>query len=163
MKRYRSCQGCRAYFYSSGLHNCQKGYEQKLGVPMEPCPKPRTNKELVNTKSKWEQAESSKVYEKLVRDRIPEIIEKNGEIPLCEILDDTKKKLYLKKKLQEEVKEFLADESIEEMADVCEVIATLLSVCGWSESQLRAEMQRKRENRGGFEKGILLLSVKEKE
>ena len=67
---------------------------------------------------------------KLVRDRIPEIIKSDGKTPIIEILPNEEYLNELDKKLNEEVAEYQADKSIEEMADVLEV---LFAICeGWS-------------------------------
>lgn len=62
------------------------------------------------------------VMGKLVRDRIPEIIKNDGKMPIMEILSDEEYLKELDKKLSEEVAEYQADKSIEEMADILEVV-----------------------------------------
>lgn len=126
---------------------------------MEPCPKPKTNKALTEARTKWEQPIIQKEYDKPVRDRIPEIIAANGDTPIFDVLNDCDKKDYLKQKLKEEVDEFLKSESIEELADVCEVILSIVSAFGWAENDLKTAMTEKRKKRGGFQKGIRLLKT----
>ena len=67
-----------------------------------------------------------KVYNKLVRDKIPEIILKDNELPTTRILDDEEYIKELNRKLQEEVNEYLEAENIEEMVDILEVIRAIL-------------------------------------
>jgi len=69
-----------------------------------------------------------KVYEKLVRDNIPDIIKKSGKDCVIEIMDDVEYVKELNKKLAEEVDEYLSSGSIEEIADIMEVIYSILEV-----------------------------------
>lgn len=64
----------------------------------------------------------TKQYDKLVRDRIPEIIESSGGICVTEILSDEDYLRMLDAKLDEEMAEYHADRNIEELADLMEVI-----------------------------------------
>ena len=66
-------------------------------------------------------------YNKLVRDKIPEIISNNGENPKTRILDNIEYKKELDRKLLEEVNEYLKDDNIEELADIEEVLLAILS------------------------------------
>src|SRR5690554_4477438 len=61
-------------------------------------------------------------YDKLIRDRIPEIIEADGKRAVTEVLDDLAFKRYLDIKLEEELKEYLVADSVEELADLVEVV-----------------------------------------
>lgn len=103
-----------------------------------------------------------RTYNKLVRDGIPEIIEKDGE--KCNIRIVQKEELggLLEKKLQEEVNEFLEDNNLEELADIMEVVFGLAHNLGYSEESLLRKRDEKRSKRGGFKKGIFLESVIEK-
>ena len=69
-----------------------------------------------------------KEFNKLVRDRIPEIIEKNGQIAYTRILTDVEYKNALEEKLKEEVNEYISDNSIEELADILESIGCHCSI-----------------------------------
>ena len=64
-------------------------------------------------------------YNKLVRDRIPEIIAAQGEKPIFRVMDDLEYTIGLEKKLEEEFAEYLESKEIEELADVFEVLYAL--------------------------------------
>ena len=81
-------------------------------------------------------------YDKLVRDRIPEIIEKDGKRCEVEIVDDGKALEYLYKKLQEEVDELLEDRNLEEIADVVEVLFAIAGKYGYSEEEVLEKIGR---------------------
>lgn len=91
---------------------------------------------------------------KLVRDKIPEIILADGKKPITRILDAEEYLEELDKKLNEEIAEYQADKSIEEMADVLEVLLAICEARGHSIEELMAIRLAKREKRGGFEKRI---------
>lgn len=91
---------------------------------------------------------------KLVRDRIPEIIRNAGKKPIIDVLTEAEYLVELDKKLNEEVAEYHADKSIEEMADVLEVLLAICEARGHSTEELMAIRLAKREKRGGFEKRI---------
>lgn len=96
---------------------------------------------------------------KLVRDKIPDIIRANGEEPLTRILDDDEYLIELTKKLQEECDEFKADLSLEELADIQEVVFALADQIG-SRSELETVRSDKSIKRGGFTKRIMLEGTK---
>jgi predicted house-cleaning noncanonical NTP pyrophosphatase (MazG superfamily) len=102
-----------------------------------------------------------KVYNKLVRDRIPEVIKATGKKCDIRIADKEEHYKLLEAKLQEEVQEFLEDKNLEELADIMEVLYGLADSLGYSEGQLAAKRIDKFEDRGGFKEGIVLLSVDE--
>ena len=91
---------------------------------------------------------------KLVRDRIPEIIIADGKKPIIRILDNDEYLRELDKKLYEEITEYQADKSIEEMADVLEVLFAICEARGHSVEELMEVRNAKREKRGGFEQKI---------
>lgn len=101
---------------------------------------------------------------KLVRDRIPEIIEKNGERAIVRILGVRAHKVELKKKLCEEAYEVSEaknkKELVEELADVEEVLSSLRTFHGISKQEVVRCAQKKRKACGGFKKGIFLENVK---
>jgi len=101
-------------------------------------------------------------YNKLVRDKIPEIIKQAGK--QCEIatLGDRDYQEALREKLIEEATEVAnasPEELIQELADLYEVIDALLIATGIDEETIRAQQKQKQEERGGFQRKIKLLSV----
>lgn len=102
-----------------------------------------------------------KVYNKLVRDKIPEIIEAGENKYDIRIADKEEHYELLEAKLQEEVKEFLEGKNLEELADVMEVLYGLADNLGYSEEDLNNERIEKRKKRGGFKRGIVLERVYE--
>lgn len=101
-----------------------------------------------------------KVYNKLVRDKIPEIIEKSGSTCEIKMVEGKEKQEFLEKKLMEEVNEYLQDKNLEELADVMEVLFGLAENLGYSEEDLISKRNEKLEGRGGFKVGIVLENVK---
>ncbi|MCH5321035.1 MAG: nucleoside triphosphate pyrophosphohydrolase [Eubacterium sp.] len=100
-----------------------------------------------------------KVYNKLIRDNIPEIIKENGQTPYISVLDNEQYDAELKKKLCEETKEFLDSEEIEELADIVEVVEALANANGSSlENVLKIKEQKAAKN-GKFEKKLFLEKV----
>lgn len=102
-----------------------------------------------------------RTYKKLVRDKIPEIIESNGETPVTRILNDEEYLKELNTKLQEEVNEYFADGNVEELADIVEVIYGLLDAKGVTLEEFEKIRNGKVEKRGAFKKKIFLEKVDE--
>lgn len=100
-----------------------------------------------------------KAYNKLVRDKIPEIIEKNNQVCEIEILPDEAYLAALDKKLNEECAEYLADKNIEELADILEVVYAIAQFKGVSIKELESLREQKAGERGGFSKRIFLKTV----
>lgn len=101
------------------------------------------------------------IYNKLVRDKIPEIIQNDGKTCRTEILT---KAAYLKMidaKLDEELEEYHKDQTIEELADLMEVIYAAAVARGYSVDELEKVRQKKVQKRGAFENRILLREVSE--
>jgi len=98
---------------------------------------------------------------KLVRDRIPEIIRNDGKNPIIEILTNEEYLIELDKKLNEEVAEYQADKSIEEMADILEVLFSICEARGYSVEELLHVKEIKREKRGGFKDKIYWIGNEE--
>ncbi|TQO57864.1 nucleoside triphosphate pyrophosphohydrolase [Paraclostridium bifermentans] len=97
-----------------------------------------------------------KVYDKLVRDRIPEIIESSGNKCEIEVVSDEIALEYLYKKLSEEVSELLEDKNLDEIADVMEVLFAIGSKYGYSEENVLGRRNEKKDVRGGFEDNLIL-------
>lgn len=97
-----------------------------------------------------------KVYDKLVRDRIPEIIESSGNKCEIEVVSNEVALEYLYKKLNEEVSELLEDKNLDEIADVMEVLFAVGSKYGYSEEDVLNRRNEKRDSRGGFEDNLIL-------
>ena len=87
---------------------------------------------------------------KLVRDKIPQIIIEDGRTPIVRTLSDEEYLSELDRKLNEEVAEYQADKSLEEMADVLEVLLAICEARGHSVDELMEVRDKKREKRGGF-------------
>lgn len=102
-----------------------------------------------------------KAYNKLVRDRIPDIIESSGKTCETCILDKEAYTASLKEKLQEEVTEYLTDDTLEELADILEVLHALAKSHGHTFEDVEKLRMEKKLSRGGFEKRIFLKSVSE--
>lgn len=102
-----------------------------------------------------------KTYNKLVRDHIPEIIEASGNTCVTEILSDEDYLRMIDAKLDEELAEYHKDQSIEELADLLEVIYAAVVARGSTLEQLEQIRAEKAERRGAFAQRILLKEVKE--
>ena len=102
-----------------------------------------------------------KVYNKLVRDLIPQVIEKSGKKFDTHIADDEEYGKLLEEKLQEEVTEYLEDKNLEELADVLEVLVGLANHLGYTEEELFEKRKQKKLERGGFKEKIVLERVRE--
>ena len=101
-----------------------------------------------------------KVYNKLVRDKIPDIIkEKDNRDCVTEVLDDEKYLEELNKKLQEELKEYLESGEVEELADIEEVLRAILKTKKVSYENFEKVRKDKVEKRGAFDKMIFLIST----
>lgn len=101
------------------------------------------------------------VHNKLVRDKIPEIIENTGKTAYSHILTKEEYIAELDKKLNEECAEYQADKSLEELADMLEVMYAIAEARGYSVSELERVRAEKAEKRGGFKDRIFLERVDE--
>ena len=101
-----------------------------------------------------------KQYHKLVRDRIPQIIEATGKTCETEILSDADYLKIIDAKLDEELQEYHRDQNLEELADLVEVIYAAVIARGYTLEDLERVRAEKYENRGGFEKRIMLKEVR---
>lgn len=100
-------------------------------------------------------------YDKLVRDLIPNIIEAEGNVPRTKVVSNQEVIPYLIRKMKEELAEFEDSGSIEELADVQEVLNALVMKLGYTTDQLEGIRRQKSLSRGGFNDNIILVSVKE--
>lgn len=106
-----------------------------------------------------------RIYNKLVRDNIPNIIESNGETPVIKVLSSEEYKLELEKKLNEEYNEVIESQGrdrLEELADMLEVIKYLAKVENSTLDEVISISNEKSLKRGAFEKRIFLEKVIEK-
>lgn len=97
-----------------------------------------------------------KIYNKLVRDKIEEIMISNGAKPITRILSDEEYLKELNKKLLEEVKEYLESGEIEELADIEEVILAILNAKEKTKENLEEIRKNKVLKRGAFNKKLFL-------
>lgn len=95
-------------------------------------------------------------YNKLVRDLIPDIIHKKGKRYQTRIWADEEYKDALIQKLQEEVTEFTEQPSLEELADILEVVGVLAEALGADKATVEGVREQKALERGGFKKRIFL-------
>ena len=102
-------------------------------------------------------------YHKLVRDFIPNIIEADGKACIYETLSDEDYISLLDQKLNEELAEYQESKSLEELADLLEVMQAVVKARGWTLEDLEHLRADKAAKRGGFERKILLKEVREKE
>ena len=100
-----------------------------------------------------------KEYDKLIRDKIPEIIEADGKKCEVEVMDDEEYKEYLKDKLLEEAEEYVESGEIEELADVLEVMKAIAEVEEVGFEEIEEMRKEKAEKRGRFEEKLKLLQV----
>ena len=98
-----------------------------------------------------------KTFNKLVRDKIPDMIRAHNETPFTRVLETEEYKKCLDKKLDEEIAEFREDHNLEELADILEVIYALCKAEGHTIEELHALQKKKNEERGGFDDRIFLI------
>lgn len=100
-------------------------------------------------------------YNKLIRDRIPEIIEKSGKEPIYRIAEGDELLYLLNAKLYEELNEYSESGDIEELADLYEVILSVLEYKGVHFDEFENIRVKKRDERGSFTKGYVLEEVRD--
>jgi len=93
---------------------------------------------------------------KLVRDNIPEIVKQKGGTPVSHLATEDEYLKMLLEKLQEEVDEFKAEQNIEELADILEVIDALIVAHNFNKTEIEQVKNKKLAERGGFTKKIIL-------
>ena len=99
------------------------------------------------------------VYNKLVRDKIPQIIEASGKTPVTRVASSNECRDLLRAKLSEEVDEYLSTGKVEELCDKVEVVSALARCEGLTVDHILELAAEKRDRRGGFEGRIVLLRV----
>lgn len=103
------------------------------------------------------------IYNKLVRDRIPEIIDSSNKEFSSRVLADEEYILEINKKMHEELAEYEAattnEDAIEELADLLELIHAAAAVYGTSINDLERIRKDKAKKRGGFDERIFLIEV----
>ena len=99
-----------------------------------------------------------RTFRKLVRDRIPEIIAANGEKAVTRVLDDAEFLTALEHKLLEEVQEMRQNKAERkvELADIYEVLDALIQAYGFSKGEILEIQNKKRQERGGFDRRLFL-------
>ncbi|HZK53094.1 MAG TPA: nucleoside triphosphate pyrophosphohydrolase [Desulfosporosinus sp.] len=102
---------------------------------------------------------SVKIYNKLVRDKIPQIIEQSGKQAIIEEVSSEEYLELLKAKLGEELQEYLDSESTEELADLVEVVYAILDYKNVSVQEFELIRKQKVKERGAFIKRLLLREV----
>ena len=103
-----------------------------------------------------------RIYNKLVSDKIPNIIKEKKETPVVKILDDLEYKEAVEKKLYEEYKEVIeasGEDRVEELADVLEVIRAIAKFENKTLEDVIEVANKKVDKRGGFEEKIFLEKV----
>lgn len=100
-----------------------------------------------------------RVYCKLIRDKIPEIMEANGQKFTTRILDQEDYLQALDNKLGEELAEYQKSKSLEELADLLEVMQAVVTARGYTWEELTDVQEAKRETRGAFDRRIFLEDV----
>ncbi len=98
-------------------------------------------------------------YNKLVRDKIPDIVRQEGKIPLTHVADEKEYWEKLKEKLKEETDEFLENSNEEELSDILEVINVIREFKKIDKENLELVREKKSKERGGFKNKIILDKV----
>lgn len=102
-----------------------------------------------------------KIYNKLVRDKIPDIIKADGKKFNTRILDDKEYLKELIKKLKEEAAEFEENPSVEELADIKEITIAIREALGIHAGELEDARRKKADKNGRFKSKIFLESVED--
>lgn len=102
-------------------------------------------------------------YNKLIRDKIPEIIEEGGKTPIVAKVEGQKLLDLLNAKLMEELEEYNESGEVEELADLVEVVQAILDYKGVSIDEFEYIREKKNHKRGAFKKGLFLIKVIEQE
>ncbi|MGD7044795.1 nucleoside triphosphate pyrophosphohydrolase [Jeotgalibacillus proteolyticus] len=105
------------------------------------------------------------IYNKLVRDYIPKIIEKSGKSYSVKTLDDDQYLNEIKNKMQEELEEYIEakedEEALKELADILELVYAAAAAYGATSEDIQRIREEKIKMRGGFSEKIYLLEVED--
>lgn len=105
------------------------------------------------------------VHNKLVRDKIPQIIKTSGKTPIIKTLNQENYITELRKKSKEELQEYLSaktnEAAIEELADLLEIIHSLAEIHDSSIDEVEKLRVKKAKTRGGFKNKVFLVEVKD--
>ncbi len=100
-------------------------------------------------------------YDKLVRDKIPQVLDAKGIKSVTRIVEGEEYFGQLVAKLKEEMEEFAKDVNEEEIADILEVLNAIISAKGFSKERIEEIRKKKLEERGGFSERIILEQTEE--
>lgn len=102
---------------------------------------------------------STKIYNKLIRDKIPQVIQQSGKLA---VIEEVSSKAYLEllnAKLGEELQEYLEDQNVEELADLVEVVYAIVDHKSVSLQEFESIRQQKVKEKGAFKNKLLLKEV----
>ncbi len=102
-------------------------------------------------------------YNKAIRDKIPEIIKNSGHDYKIKTLSDEEFLHKLEDKLVEEIEEYHESKSIEELADILEVIHRICEIKGMTNEQFEELRLKKSKERGGFKDNLFLIDTTKSE
>lgn len=103
-----------------------------------------------------------RIYNKLVRDGVPEQIAQGGDTCVhCVLEDEDEYRFALDEKLDEEIADYQISKDISELSDVLEVIHAIVEARGMTFEELDEMRLKKREKRGGFTKRFLVKEIHE--
>jgi len=102
---------------------------------------------------------SEKLYDKLIRDKIPDIIIKAGKTPHTYVADNKEYHQKLIEKLKEELDEYIENSNLEELADIMEVLDALIDFHQVDKKRFYAIKNQKKQSNGGFEQRLVLTKV----
>lgn len=131
---------------------------EKTGSAIGAAPFGAAGRELALVKENYAMM-GTKEYNKLVRDRIPDIISQNGGTAITKTLNDEEYAKCLKEKLAEEVQEFLSSDSVEELADIFQVILAILDKRGIPFERFEEMLHQKAREKGEFKDRLFLVCV----
>lgn len=131
-------------------------FELDLDAEWDKGKKHKENKYCINSENKVIK------YNKLVRDKIPEICNQDGKDAIIRELSNKEYEKCLSEKLIEECEEYIESRDIEELADVIEVVHAIAANKDVNYSDIESLRQKKKEKRGGFDKKILLIETRKR-